>query len=307
MTMKKYLLLSLLWLLAANVHGVEVVGVMGETGETGITGVAGVTGVQEISEKAVDDSSDNANAGSVWIFSRSGTRWSQQGSNDYEQHFPLHNAVCNNDISEVKRLIVSGADVNEKDDNGYPPLHLATRFFDIAQLLINAGADVDARSGSIVGYTALHNAASIGSEQLIFLLLNEGASVNAIDGNGMTPLDLVYWFLKEYSEYFHSEDEQRYNAIIAMLRDAGAMTGSYVKFNNLMRAAVQATSIIIPPVMAAAQLFFWHLLYSMKSALSANNELRRLLAHPYLVERYDPYRLEGLRLIIEQYVSTKIA
>jgi ankyrin repeat protein len=217
-----------------------------------------ITAAPKSGTTGVDDSRYKTNAGTFCTRANSRSRWSPE-DNDYKKRFPLHRAVRIDDGSEVKRLIVSGIDVNEKDCRGFTTLHFATLSLDIAQLLIDAGAQVNARSGSIVGRTALHNAAVAGFEPLVSMLLNAGADVNAIDSNGMTPLDLVYWLLEEYSGYFHSEEEQRYNSIIAMLRDAGGMTSRYLKFSNIMWTAARATSIVIPPVIVALQLLmgYW--------------------------------------------------
>jgi ankyrin repeat protein/beta-lactamase regulating signal transducer with metallopeptidase domain len=111
----------------------------------------------------------------------------------------LHDAIASNDIEEVKRLIAGGADVNAKNEQGYTPLTLGiasqgARIKEVAELLINAGADVNARGGlRQVGWearTPLHWATSDISRgtAIIPLLLDRGANVNLTAERGMTPL-----------------------------------------------------------------------------------------------------------------------
>lgn len=57
---------------------------------------------------------------------------------------------------------------------------------DIAELLLQLGADVDARE--VNGRTALHDAANNGHLEVIDVLLRHGARLDAEDSQGMTPL-----------------------------------------------------------------------------------------------------------------------
>ena len=59
----------------------------------------------------------------------------------------------------------------------------------MAKKLLSAGAkldDVDSR-----GYTALHYASRSGNEELVLLLLQRGALVNAVNKNRETPLHVA--------------------------------------------------------------------------------------------------------------------
>jgi len=61
---------------------------------------------------------------------------------------------------------------------------------EIAQLLIDAGADVNAKGD--VGWTPLHNAVNFGhpsATEVIKLLIAKGADVNEKNDHGETPLD----------------------------------------------------------------------------------------------------------------------
>jgi ankyrin repeat protein/Mg2+ and Co2+ transporter CorA len=70
-------------------------------------------------------------------------------------------------------------------------LHLATAHDreDVIELLLEYGADVNARSDG--GWTALHNACDKGCEKIVRILLHAGAELNSQLLNGMTPLHLA--------------------------------------------------------------------------------------------------------------------
>jgi len=109
--------------------------------------------------------------------------------------------------------------VNAKDEDGWTPLHFAATE-EIAELLINEGADVNAKnkwSGTPLQWTArgghkeivelliakganvsakndedgtpLHLPADRGHTEVVELLITAGADVNAKDDEGETPLD----------------------------------------------------------------------------------------------------------------------
>jgi len=59
---------------------------------------------------------------------------------------------------------------------------------EIAKLLIDAGADVNARDKHL--FTPLHEAARVGNVQVAVLLLEHGARVDAVDDRGATPFDV---------------------------------------------------------------------------------------------------------------------
>ncbi len=107
------------------------------------------------------------------------------------------------DIKAVKQFIAAGVDVNAVCEAGptnrfpLPPLHAAAAgdnsgkirgHKEIVELLIAAGADVNAKGG-FAGGTPLLGAAALGHKEIAELLLAEGADVDAKDNNGKTPLD----------------------------------------------------------------------------------------------------------------------
>jgi serine/threonine-protein phosphatase 6 regulatory ankyrin repeat subunit B len=109
--------------------------------------------------------------------------------NEAESVKLLHQAAAKGDLEQVKLLISKGANVNEKDEKGWTPLHTVSynepyKAADIVEVLIAKGANVDVKDVS--GRTPLHVAASKGT--VIFkLLVAKGANVNARDKRGNMP------------------------------------------------------------------------------------------------------------------------
>ena len=122
--------------------------------------------------------------------------------------------------AEVKELLARGADPNAKNDGGVAALIPATDNLEMTRLVVEAGADVNARTedgssalmvvarraGAVPvaayllekgadigaatadGITALHRAAQSGDVDMIKLLVERGANVNAQPKSGPVPL-----------------------------------------------------------------------------------------------------------------------
>ena len=74
---------------------------------------------------------------------------------------PIHDAALDGDFDEVQWQLDAGVDVNEESSKGLAPLHYA---------------------------------ASSGHNDIVELLIERGANVNATDsGKGATPLDYAHW------------------------------------------------------------------------------------------------------------------
>ena len=103
---------------------------------------------------------------------------------------PLWEAAMNGNIEAVTQHLAAGADVNVKDDNwGAPPLHFAARngHKDVAELLVVKGAAMNTKDDD--GRTPLHLVAGTGHNEITELLIAKGADVNAKDKRSFTPLD----------------------------------------------------------------------------------------------------------------------
>ena len=112
---------------------------------------------------------------------------------------PLHEAAGAGNLTEVKSLISSGADINEREpDMGLTPLHCACSggpagnegFVEVAAYLIDQGADLNVPAGARM-WTPLHRAALQGHIGIARLLADRGVEINAKDRDGATPLDIA--------------------------------------------------------------------------------------------------------------------
>lgn len=97
----------------------------------------------------------------------------------------------------VQLLVERGADVNAQDEGHESPLHLASYFLELksVQMLLDHGANVDVVDN--LGRTPLHRVSEIlySLDKVRFgvaqLLLERGADVNSPDKDNETPLHLA--------------------------------------------------------------------------------------------------------------------
>jgi hypothetical protein len=136
---------------------------------------------------------------------------------DYLQQHPQEKELVNKHLLEAiekdnKNLIEftlhAGADVNQADTNGNPPLSFAVQqgHKDIVELLLEHGADVNGTDRN--NYTSLHWAVIYDHIEIAMLLLQYGATVNQADIHHYTPL--------------HMAASKGYSNIIELLLKAGA-------------------------------------------------------------------------------------
>jgi truncated hemoglobin YjbI len=98
----------------------------------------------------------------------------------------LHDAALVGDVELAEVLIRSGADPDAKETEGHTPLYRASTG-DVARVLLAAGAGADIISGPTRG-TALHQAARRGNVSVAQAMLDHGATIDARDAKGETPL-----------------------------------------------------------------------------------------------------------------------
>lgn len=99
----------------------------------------------------------------------------------------LYDAARAKDSGRVKLLLEAGANPNQRSPYD-GPLHVAARLglSEIATGLIEAGADVELPGFG--GVRPLHAATVAQQAKVVSLLLRRGASVDALDNTGRTPL-----------------------------------------------------------------------------------------------------------------------
>ena len=98
----------------------------------------------------------------------------------------LHQAISRGDLATVQALLARGADVDERDNGETALIVAAHTRYDIVQVLLDAGSNVNAENP--YGRTALMAAASRGNRDIVQSLLAAGADVNRKDHQGYTAL-----------------------------------------------------------------------------------------------------------------------
>ena len=112
---------------------------------------------------------------------------------------PLNSAAWYGDLEMVQILLDYKVDVNACGDDKWTAMHYVPRgfkstephkiaplWFDVTRLLLEHGADINARNDN--GSTPLHLAAEDGSLEVVRVLLEHGANVGVQDNEGRTPL-----------------------------------------------------------------------------------------------------------------------
>ncbi len=139
---------------------------------------------------------------------------------------PLHNACMAGNLVGAKALIARGADVNASAA-GQVPLFMAASggFAELTDLLIKSGADVK-WVDSTSKRNLLQYAVIKGYQDIVTMLLDNGADLNAKDAKGMTALDYA-------NCYGQGSCEQLLKARggIASAKQAGRDGGSILKKN----------------------------------------------------------------------------
>lgn len=146
---------------------------------------------------------------------------------DFTPPTPLLRALLYNDAAVAKRLLAAGADPNEGQFAGFPPVFFAIvhKNVDLFQMMKEKGADLKARDGS--GATTLMWAAFNENDdtELVEALLKLGVDPNAQDKNGETALT---WALR-----------RAHPRTAALLRNAGASDQAMIK-----KAAEKSLSLL---------------------------------------------------------------
>ncbi|KAF3077352.1 Ankyrin-3 [Trichoderma lentiforme] len=101
----------------------------------------------------------------------------------------LHTVASKGNMDAAKFLLDHGAKIEAKTNGGSTPLGLAiaNRKTNMANLLLNRGANIDARQNK-EGSTELHIMAYKGKADMVKFLLDHGAKIAAKKKNGDTPL-----------------------------------------------------------------------------------------------------------------------
>lgn len=106
----------------------------------------------------------------------------------------------------LKQLISRGADVNIRNTDGNTPLCDAVFYSDLVEILLFSNANVNIRNNFLTGPLAL--AVISGREKTVGLLVSKGASLDAIDINAKSIMDIA--------------EEKNDSAIINILKNSSA-------------------------------------------------------------------------------------
>lgn len=127
-------------------------------------------------------------------------------------------AVVTNNTIMIKQLLNSGVSLNEADEQGRTPLHLAScsGYTELVRLLLEHGADPNRRD--CMGNTPLHLAAVTGKTSVVTLLLNAGTDLLSLDKKGYNPLQLAQKKLK-LLQYCKGDDMLRIREEVQNVKD----------------------------------------------------------------------------------------
>jgi ankyrin repeat protein len=178
---------------------------------------------------------------------------------------PLIRAAKAGDIPVVKLLLQYGALPNLPNYNGDTPLMAACgkgwinsptrgafytedQALEVYSLLRAAGADVNARTR--FNETALHSAALRGWHRIIERLVADGAELDVVDNNGLSPIDFA---LGRIPKGFNERVPERRVETAALLRSLGAKAERAEEPNwpaaltPRIRAWVPGDGVLLPP------------------------------------------------------------
>lgn len=116
---------------------------------------------------------------------------------------PLHLAAYFGQEELASFLLESGADlhIRAKNENENTPLQaaIANKQIELVAFLIEKGSDVNVMQSG--GWTGLHEAALLGNEEIIILLLKNGANKTIKKNDGKTAYDIA--LEKGYDHLLH--------------------------------------------------------------------------------------------------------
>jgi len=157
---------------------------------------------------------------------------------------------------DVKSLILAGADVHERSEEGMRPLSMAAvrGLSSFIPILITAGAYVNAKDN--VGMTPLHWAANRGHVEAVRILLSLGADVKAKTKNGSTPLHIATpecFSLLEAAQKKSQEKPQEGKCTAALVEASHSLFTATSKMLKANLDAHAVESLVILPLIEQAK------------------------------------------------------
>jgi len=144
---------------------------------------------------------------------------------DTGEYDRIAEAIKSEDVDAVRRVLDEGADVNAQGGYGQMPLHRAAPHasVEMVTLLLDRGAAIDAQDRQ-KGWSPLHEATNWRNVEVVRLLLERGAKPSLKATHGQTPLDLA---------------KERLEEVKAQLADVSPDALPYVDVDDEVEAIVQ--------------------------------------------------------------------
>jgi len=146
-----------------------------------------------------------------------------QAQNNVRQENALFYAVSENNLTEAKRLIKEGADINKINENGYEaPLHEAvlSSNLEMVKLLIDNGADVNIKND--IGRTPIFYINSLYGTQnrvnVAKILIDNGANIYILDKDNETPFHLLSFPYSD-DEIENNRRKEYFNFLFSLTKD----------------------------------------------------------------------------------------
>jgi len=137
----------------------------------------------------------------------------------------LYLALQRGDIDQIERHIFWGADINKAGPNGQMPLHIAAEKGRpiVTELLLEHGADINGRDSK--AKTPLHTAVMSGRTQVAEFLIKRGAEfkpnklLDEMVSNSVTDRDVIRLLLKNGADINHISDQGLTPLLVAIKQD----------------------------------------------------------------------------------------
>ncbi|MGK7951466.1 MAG: sigma-70 family RNA polymerase sigma factor [Xenococcaceae cyanobacterium] len=188
-------------------------------------------------------------------------------------------AACRGDIETIQTSIQQDTRlVNIQDKNVQTtPLHLAAHrgYLDIVKLLIDAGADVNAEEGNYSKSNPLHWAAKEGNLQVVKLLVESGAKLNVKDNwFNLTPFG---WTILVNCPFDEGKLENRHPEVREYLLSQGAQLDIFsaiaLKEKDVVNSLVTANPAILKDRLGFVMDEFQPLHFAIKNMMPETVEL----------------------------------
>lgn len=163
--------------------------------------------------------------------------------NDYKVHFVpsvmLLEAAARNDVDEVKRLLMLGVSPDSTNEDGLTALHQCCidDSEEMMKLLLEFGANVNAKDSE--QWTPLHAAATCGHIHIVKYLIVKGADLLAVNADGNMPYDIC----DDDSTLDYIENEMAKKGITQEMIDHTRAATEILMLNDLKSLVAKGESV----------------------------------------------------------------